>query len=169
MPQKKSTTKAKKFAIAGKDEIKPGDAVVGGEFQVADAKQDELAQGQTVTVEADTKFSDDHGTGDPIMVRTFEFAVNHEVFNQYKLYNGNYPTAQEVFDSHKNGIAAQLWGDGLRPADEMEPQIIFSKERDKYLIVVGAKPMQGMTLAVKTQTLSEIFNGKSTQSPKDAI
>lgn len=162
---KKSTTKARKFVIAGKEELEKDAPVVSNEFIIPDAKEGELAQGQTVTVSADKKFSDDLGIGEPRIVRTFEFAVNQETFGAYFEAFGRNPTAQEIFDSHKQGIAAMLWGDGLVPAEEIEPQVIFSKNKVTYLIVVGAKPMMGRTLIERTQTLTEIFNEPTSKPP----
>lgn len=165
MTKAKKSTNKDKFYVAGKEEIKDQDApVVGGEFQTEDGEW----QGQTVTVSADTKFSDDLGTGDAVIIRTFEFLANPETFIQYEKFNQHAPTAREIFESHRQGIAALLWGDGLTPTDKFEPRLVFSKDKTRYLITVGAKPMQGMTLSVKTQTLTEIFNPKSNGRTKSA-
>ena len=168
MTKAKKSTSKDKFFIEGVDDIKPGNPVVSGEFVIPDAKEGELAQGQTVSVEADTKFSDDHGTGEAVIIRTYEFAANPETFTQYEKFHGHLPYAQEVFESHKVGIEAMLWGDGLMPDPSVETKLIFSKDKTRYLITVGARPMNGGSLPVNTQTLSEIFNG-SNQPPKDPI
>lgn len=121
--------------------------IVGGEFVTEDGNW----QGQTVEVKSDTHLEDDHGTGDPVIIRTFQFAANPLAFQQT-------PTQQDIFDSHKKGIEALLWQDGLSPAQDIPPRFIVSKGKDKYAIIIAARPSLGQTLIEKTQTLSEIIN-----------
>jgi len=68
---------AKKFKSIEKKGILPGGKVEDIEWE-----------GEAVQAESKTKLEDDKGTGQPIVLRFFEFGVNPEVFKQHK------PTAQ---------------------------------------------------------------------------
>ncbi len=124
--------------------------LVGGEFIVEGAKEGELAQGQTVEVKSDTHLEDDLGTGEHVIVRMYQFAVNPEAFRQH------IPTASELFESHRKGIAAMLWQDGLTPIVEQDPRVVFAKDKESYMIFVTARPSVGQTVLEKSFTLSEL-------------
>ena len=85
-------------------------------------------------------------------MRTFEFGANPKVF---KLKN---PTKQEVFNDHLKGMEAMLWGDGLKPMTEVEPRLVFSKNKKKYRIFVACQPLMGQVVLERPQTLSQIAN-----------
>lgn len=149
MAKQKKKVENKEFYIAGKDIIvDPTAPVVSNEF--VDANSD--WRGQTVNVDSGIKLEDDHGTGEAIILRTFEFGANPLAFKERQ------PTVQEIFNSHMKGIMGMLWSDGLTPAQEIEPRVIFSKNKEKYLIMVGARPSVGNVLLDKPRTLSEIHN-----------
>lgn len=112
-------------------------------------------EGEEVMVESDTKLEADTGTGPVVILRTFEFGANPQVFKTHP------PTNQELFDSHLKGIQAMLWSDGLKPMEEIEPRLIFSKNKKKYRIFVGCKPLLGQIVLERPQTLSEIAYGNS--------
>lgn len=118
-------------------------------------KNEETWEGEQVTVESDTKLEDDHGTGHEVIIRTFEFKANPEAFRYHT------PTEQELFNSHARGMKGQIWADGLSPAEDIEPRIIFSKNKDSYRIFISCRPSIGNTILEKTQTLSEIANEPS--------
>lgn len=122
--------------------------LVGGEFNTDDGDW----QGQTIEVKSDTHLEDDHGTGENVVIRTFEFAVNPIAFKDRT------PDYQDIFNSQKNGILAFLWQDGLTLMPEVDPKIIFSKDNTKFFIMVTARPMTGQTVVEKTNTLSELIN-----------
>ncbi len=144
---RKSTTKAKKFFIKGKEKVTDLDApVVSDEF--IDKQPEGEYTGQTIEVHSDTKLEDDKGTGDAYILRTYEFGTNPEFLMKM-------PDAQTIFDSHMRGISGMLWSDGMTPVTDLEPKIIFSKDRRKYLIMVWAKPSIGQTILETTKTLSE--------------
>lgn len=126
--------------------------IVGGEFVTEDGDW----QGQTVQVQSDKHLEDDLGTGDPVVIRTYGFAVNVEAFSKHT------PTSQEIFDGHKKGIAGLLWQDGLTPIEEVEPRVFLSKDKTRYFITVAAKPQLGQSIVDNTQTLSQIANAGST-------
>lgn len=121
--------------------------LVGGEFITDDGEW----QGQTVEVKSDTHLEDDHGTGDPVIVRMFEFTMNPQAFKDHQ------PNIQDIFDSHKKGIAALLWQDGLSIIPEVEPRIVFAKDKPTYSIFITARPSIGQTVIDKTFTLSELI------------
>lgn len=151
-----STTMAKHEApkpFNTEKDIADGKAVanaplVGGEF----ITEDNEWQGQTVEVQSDTHLEDDHGTGEHVIIRTFEFLVNPEVFGRHT------PTLQDLFNDHKKGIAALLWQDGLTPIAEIDPRVVFSKDNRKYSIIVTARPSVGQAVVDKSFTLSELIS-----------
>ncbi len=146
MPKKPKPFNTDKDVLEGK--AVSGAPIVGGEFVTEDGDW----QGQTVQVESDTHLEDDHGTGEHVIIRTYEFAANPLQFGQRT------PDYQELFDSHKKGIAALLWQDGLTPVPEIDPKIVISKNQDRYFIMVTARPSLGQSVLDKSQTLSEIAN-----------
>jgi len=138
---------------------------VGGEFVTTEGDW----RGQTVQVESETKLDADTGTGPTVILRTFEFRADPITFKNYKKKNGHLPYAQEIFQSHINGIKAMLWQDGLRPAEEIEPRMILSKNKEKYLIIVGAVPQLGQIILERPKTLMEIANPNETRTDSDKV
>lgn len=108
-------------------------------------------EGEEVGVESKTKIQEDTGTGQPIILRFFEFAADSKVFKDHK------PTAQDLFDSHRRGMESLLWTDGLAPYHIVEPRLQFSKDNKRYRFVVSCIPSLGNTLTEKTKTLSELL------------
>lgn len=106
-------------------------------------------EGEQIGVESETKLESDLGTGQPIVLRFFDFGANPEVFKQHK------PTAQELFNSHRKGIESLLWRDELKPFDGVEPRLMFSKDRKNYRFIIACLPIT--TLLDKPQTLSELI------------
>lgn len=113
--------------------------------------KDIIWEGEEVQAESTTKISEDTGTGQAIIIRFFDFGSNAETFKQHK------PTAQELFDSHRRGIEAQLWGDGLKPFEGSEPRLMFSKDKTHYRFIIACIPNRGNTLFDKTRTLSQLL------------
>ncbi len=111
-------------------------------------------EGQEVSAEADTKIQDDLGTGQEVILRFFDFGANVATFKEHK------PTAQELFDGHKGGLEALLWKDGLKPYDAVEPRLMFSKDKKNYRFIIACIPRDGVVLADKPQTLSQLLNPK---------
>jgi hypothetical protein len=107
-------------------------------------------EGEEVSARSETKLEQDLGTGKPIIIRFFEFGANVQAFKDHK------PTAQELFDSHRKGIEAVLWRDGLRPHSAIEPRLMFSKSKTHYRFIIGCEPSLGNVLNEKPQTLSQI-------------
>lgn len=109
---------------------------------------------QNLSTESETHLEDDQGTGDVAIIRMFEFKINPESFRQFK------PTQQELFNSHYKGIETLLWRDGMKVMPEVNPRVTLSKNKKKYRIFVGAKPMKGHILRETPKTLSEIAHSK---------
>ncbi len=108
-------------------------------------------EGEEMQVESETKIESDTGTGQPIVLRFFDFGANPEVFKKHK------PTAQELFNSHIRGIESLLWRDGLRQFKEVEPRLMFSKDKTRYRFIIACVPSLGNVLVDKTQTLSQLL------------
>lgn len=125
-------------------------AKVGGEFIYQGDPEGEY-RGQTVEVKSDTHLEQDQGTGEAIIVRTYQFATNPQAFRDAP------PTTQDIFQSHRKGIAAMLWQDGLSPIEGIDPVLIFSKDKSSYLIMVSARAMMGETFIDTPKTLTEIL------------
>ncbi len=146
---------AKKFFIKDKEVITDADApVISNEF--IDKVDGDEYRGQTIEVQSETKLEQDTGTGEAIIMRVYEFATDPTFLQP----EATFPTAQEIFQSHMKGIAGMLWGDGMTPATEIEPRLIFTRDRKKYLIMVWARPQLGQAVLETPKTLSEIVHGK---------
>lgn len=104
---------------------------------------------ETVKSQSKTTIEDDHGVGIPVILRFFEFAANPETFKYHK------PSAQQLFDSHKKGIEAMLWTDGMKPYEGVDPKLIFAKDKKSYQFAVTCIPSQ--TLIDTTRTLSQLL------------
>ncbi len=155
-----TTPKRKRIPFNTEKDIAEGRAVEGAPLVGGEFVTDNDWQGQTVQVQSDKKLEDDLGVGDPVVIRTYGFSVNPEAFARHT------PTSQEIFDSHKSGISALLWQDGLTPVEEVEPRVFLSEDKVKYFIVVAAKPQIGQTVLNTTQTLSQIAHGHPTNTDK---
>lgn len=143
--------KQKEFFIKGKQTITDPDApVISNEF--VDVREDGTYQGQTIEVSSDTKLEQDTGTGEVFIMRTYEFGANPLMFKD------GFPHPQELFNSHMKGIAGMLWQDGLSPATELEPRVIYTPDRKKYLIMVWARPSLGQSVIDTPKTLTEIIH-----------
>lgn len=110
------------------------------------------------TIEAkseQTHLEDDTGHGNPAVIRRFTFGVNPQAFHEHT------PTTQELFNAHYKGIELALWKDGLKVIPEVDPRVVFNKQKTQYFIFVGARPMKGFLLNEKPQTLTDIVHGHS--------
>lgn len=139
MPTKQYTKMAKKFKSIEKN----AQNLPGG--QTGDVKW----EGEEVSAESKTKLNEDTGTGTPVVLRFFEFGVNPEAFKKHK------PTAQELFNTHINGIKSLLWGDGLQFYQQVEPRLQFTKDKKKYRFIIACLPTQ--VLNEKPQTISQLL------------
>ena len=102
--------------------------------------------GQSVDVKSDPLV--DKGTGDNIIIRTFEYSANPLILKTK-------PTKQELFNSHAEQIKLFLWKDGLEVVEDVSPRIILKDKN--YQILVGCKAKKGVAIMEKPQTLQEII------------
>lgn len=109
-------------------------------------------EGEELGVESTTKLEEDKGTGQAIVLRFFDFAANPEVFRVHQ------PTANELFSSHKLGMQAILWKDGMTPIEVIEPRLLFSKDKSHYRFVISCSPSEA--LIDIPQTLTELIHGR---------
>lgn len=116
--------------------------------------QDIEWEGEEVQAESKTKIQEDKGTGQPIILRFFDFQSNPEAFKN------EMPTAQQLFNSHRMGMESMLWTDGLTPCEAIEPRILFAKDKSHYRFVVSCIPSLGNTIVEKSNTLEELFKIK---------
>lgn len=108
----------------------------------------------SIEVESKTKLESDEGRGRALVMRSFTFKVDRQVF---KIAN---PTKQDIFNSHAKGLEAMLWRDGLVFAQSHEPHILFNKKRSHYTVFVVATPARGQTLLETPKTLGDIIRGE---------
>jgi len=128
--------------IESKDKDKLSNlADIGGGYEAASAQ-----------ATSDAKLEDDHGEGQPVILRMFEFSANPEAF---KIHS---PTKQELFNSHAKGIEVMLWKDGMKLFTEVDPKVTINKKKTKYRIFVAAIPQRGHLLMERPKTLSQIAN-----------
>jgi len=119
-------------------------------------------QGEELSTESKTKLEDDKGEGQPIVLRFVSFGADPQKFKDHQ------PSGQELFNTHIKGMESLLWGDGLRPFYEVQPQILFSvdginfegfsprgKQYKFYRFTLACLPMQ--TLLDNPMTLSQLI------------
>lgn len=161
MPKKKEQKEVQKeFYIKGKQEIKdPTAPVISDEFIDKQKEGDYI--GQTIEVHSETNLEQDLGTGAVHIMRTYEFKTDPQLLHQVKNQKAKFPPNQELFNSHSRGIAGMLWSDGFTPVTDLEPRVLFSKDKSKYLIMVWATPSLGQIVTDKINTLSEIAHGQN--------
>jgi hypothetical protein len=108
-------------------------------------------EGEEIQTQSETKLESDTGSGKAVVLRFFDFGANVESFKHHK------PTAQELFNSHMRGIESLLWRDQLTFYKEVEPRLLFSKDKSKYRFIIACLPSTGSALADKPQTLSQLL------------
>lgn len=124
----------------------------GGKAHDYDIKQGE--------VHSDIHLEEDTGHGKAIVIRSFDFKANPNAFKERT------PSKQELFNAHAKQIEVILWKDGLEVMPDVTPQLMLSKRREGYRIVVGAEPRKGQLISSldqdKFQTLSQAAHGRYT-------
>ena len=115
--------------------------------------QDLEWQAKQGEVHSDVKLEDDQGQGKGVIIRSFDFKANPEVFRHAV------PSKQELFNSHAREIEGILFADGLEVMRDVSPQLKISKDKSFYRIVVGAEARKGQYFDEKPKTLSQIANG----------
>ena len=108
-------------------------------------------EGEEVQAHSETKLAQDIGVGQLVDIKFFDFAADFEVFKQHK------PTAQELFDTHKKGILSLLWRDGLKPFEEVEPRLIFSRNKRYYRFIIACVSRVGAVITDTPRTLTQLL------------
>lgn len=117
----------------------------GNQFEIHD-KQKWI--GQDVGVNSNVPLVDS-GTGKQYVIRQFEFHFNPEVIKR-----GMPVDKQAIFNSHWRQIQLELWKDGLKAYEGVDPRIVIGKS--KYKIILVCEPKLGVMIADKAQTLQQI-------------
>ncbi len=120
---------------------------------VKDKQTDVEWEASDVSATSTTKLEQDEGTGQAVVIRAFDFGANMEA------WRAKPPTKQELFNHHLKGIESLLWRDGLKPFDDVEPRLIYSKDGNHYRIIVTAIQAKGSILKEIPLTLSQIAHG----------
>jgi len=120
----------------------------------------DLKAGSGISVDNNTTYeygADLHTEGAPIIdpaegrtisIRLFEFKMNPGLKIRHL-------DKQQVFNSHASQIKTILWGDGLRPLDEVGPRVILNKKKGTYQIFVPCEARRDVLFIEKPRSLSE--------------
>lgn len=115
-------------------------------------------EGEEITAQSNYKLEDDKGEGKAVILRFFDFAANPETFKYQK------PTAQQLFNTHIRGIEALLWKDGLQPFSEVQPRLLFSKNKENYRFIIPCIGGKGHVLVDSPRTLSQLAKNDTRQN-----
>lgn len=99
----------------------------------------------------------DSGSGKPLILRTFEFAINKAVADKLRAQHLTV-TRQELFNFHWPQIRTIIWGDGMVASTDVDPRVIIGKKR--YRIFLLCEPKFRTMVNDKLQTLQEVFDKK---------
>ncbi len=102
----------------------------------------------------------DAGVGKPLILRTFEFAINQSKVQELK-EKGIVVTQQEIFNTHWPQIRKIIWSDGLVASTDVDPRIVIGKKR--YRIFILCEPKFRTLIAEKPKTLQEVFKARQTK------
>ena len=131
------------------------------ETQQTSNNPQDLKPGEGVSVDKDTKYEFgadlstegtpliDPGTGKTISIRVFDFKMNPDL--------KELPDRQTLFNSHSRQIATILWGDGLRPLEEISPRVIIDKKGGSYKIFIPCEARLNTLFADRPKNLSEVL------------
>ena len=129
-----------------------------------------LKPGEGVQVDKDTKYDYaselstdgvplvDAGEGKQVSIRVFTFKISPD-----KLKTIRNVSKQAIFNEHAKQIATILWGDGLRPLEEVSPRVILNIKKGVYQIFVPSEAAKGVIWSRdnRPKTLQEITKGNS--------
>lgn len=113
----------------------------------------ELTPGEGIQVDKDTKYEYaselstdgvkliDPGGGPVNTIRVFTFKKNPEVKHTLG--------KQAIFNSHAKQIETVLWGDGLRPLENVSPRVILNYKGGFYQIFVACEAAKGVLFSEK--------------------
>lgn len=90
-------------------------------------------QGQEITSKSTPLI--DPGVGKAVVLRVFSFYKNPE-------FTAKGLSQQEIFNMHWKQISVLLWGDGLRPREDVQPKVV--SEGQTYKIFITCEPRRVM-------------------------
>ena len=117
------------------------------EKQLVDVKG-ELTAGEGVQIDDNTKYEYaselstdgvpliDPGGGPVNVIRVFNFKMNPD--------RKHFPGKQALFNTHAKQIETILWGDGLRPLENVPPRVILNNKQGSYQIFVPCGAAKGV-------------------------
>lgn len=112
-------------------------------------------QVEEVEAKSKTNLEDDKGKGNEVILRFFEYTANPLAFKDHL------PSGQELFNAHLKEMEIKLWQDGLKPDSNIEPRLLFSKDKTHYKFVIGCRLGKGQILTQTPVTLTELAHGRS--------
>lgn len=89
----------------------------------------------------------DTGTGKNVVIREFTYKMNPQLKDM--------PDRQALFNAHAKQISTLLWGDGLRPLENISPRVIINIKDHFYKIYVPCEGRLGNVFVDKPKNLSE--------------
>jgi len=131
-----------------------------GETKINIENLQKIERGDGVHIDSDTKYDYagnfeahsepliDSGTGKVVSIRTFTFKMNPLKLKERP------PDKQTLFNAHAKQITTILWGDGLRPLEEVNPRVIINKNIGIYQIFVPCEPKPGVMVVDEVKNLS---------------
>ena len=120
------------------------------EKQLVDVKG-ELTAGEGVQIDDNTKYEYaselstdgvpliDPGGGPVNVIRVFNFKMNPD--------RKHFPGKQALFNTHAKQIETILWGDGLRPLENVGPRVIINSKGGFYQIFVPCEAAKGVVFS----------------------
>lgn len=100
----------------------------------------------------------DPGGGPVNVIRVFTFKMNPEKAKDFA------PNKQILFNSHAQQIKHTLWGDGLRPLENVGPRVIIDSKRGFYQIFVTCEATKGVIFSERHRNPEllhkQLANGK---------
>lgn len=132
--------------VEGLEDLKPGTGVdVGGGMKYEYGSQLETEGVPLI----------DPGGGPVNVIRVFNFSMHPLV--------KSLTDKQAIFTAHAKQIENILWGDGLRPLDEVPPRVIIDNKNRSYQIFVSCQAAKGVIFSQKDsnpELLHKQLNGK---------
>lgn len=113
--------------VKGLENLKPGEGVEGYEY------------GSQLETEGVPLI--DPGGGPVNVIRVFSFRMNPE--------KNDFTNKQVIFNAHAKQIETLLWGDGLRPLDNISPRVILNSKKGFYQIFVPCGAAKGVIFSEK--------------------
>lgn len=115
-----------------------------------------LKPGEGIQVDKETKYEygsqldtggfrlEDPSEGQQVSIRTFTFRINPAKRREIETIS-----KQAIFNQHAKQITNVLWGDGLRPLEEVSPRVILNVKKGFYQIFIPCQAAKGVIWSSK--------------------